>query len=72
MDTSIWDLMSHGGYAMWFIVAFSVIALAVAIERAVAQWQFTTRARSLADSAFLRALRNQRRDGTVLRAWNSC
>src|SRR5688572_15314576 len=50
MDSSIWDLMSHGGYAMWLIVAFSVIALAVAIERAVAQWQFTTRARALADT----------------------
>lgn len=50
MDSSIWDLMSHGGYAMWLIVAFSVIALAVAIERAVAQWQFTTRARQLADT----------------------
>lgn len=50
MDSSIWDLMSHGGYAMWFIVAFSVIALAVALERAVAQWQFTTRARALADT----------------------
>ena len=49
MDSSIWDLMGHGGYAMWFIVAFSVIALAVAIERAIAQWQFTTRARALAD-----------------------
>jgi len=50
MDSSIWDLMGHGGYAMWLIVAFSVIALAVAIERAVAQWQFTTRARALADT----------------------
>jgi biopolymer transport protein ExbB len=50
MDSSIWDLMSHGGYAMWAIVAFSVIALAVAIERAIAQWQFTTRARALADT----------------------
>lgn len=50
MDSSIWDLMSHGGYAMWLIVAFSVIALAVAIERAIAQWQFTTRARTLADT----------------------
>ena len=49
MDSSIWDLMSHGGYAMWFIVTFSVISLAVAIERAIAQWQFTTRARALAD-----------------------
>lgn len=50
MDSSIWDIMSHGGYAMWLIVAFSVIALAVAIERAIAQWQFTTRARALADT----------------------
>lgn len=50
MDSSIWDLMSHGGYAMWAIVAFSVIALAVAIERAIAQWQFTTRAEALAET----------------------
>ena len=49
-NTSIWDLMSHGGYAMWFIVAFSVIALAVAVERVIAQWQFTRRARALADA----------------------
>jgi len=49
MDSSIWDLLNHGGYAMWFIVGFSVISLAVAIERAIAQWQFTTRARALAD-----------------------
>jgi biopolymer transport protein ExbB/TolQ len=50
MDGSIWDLMNHGGYAMWFIVAFSVLSVAVAIERAIAQWQFTTRARALADT----------------------
>ncbi|MBL8623620.1 MAG: MotA/TolQ/ExbB proton channel family protein [Myxococcales bacterium] len=49
MDSSVWDLMGHGGYAMWLIVAFSVIAMAVAIERAYAQWQFTTRARNLAE-----------------------
>ena len=49
-DTSIWDLMGHGGYAMWFIVGFSVIALAVAVERVIAQWQFTHRARALADT----------------------
>ncbi len=49
MDSSIWDLMSDGGYAMWFIIFFSVVALAVAIERAIAQWQFTVRARALAD-----------------------
>ena len=49
MDSSVWDLMGHGGYAMWLIVAFSVIAMAVAIERAIVQWQFTTRARDLAE-----------------------
>ena len=38
--------MSHGGGAMWVVIAFSVIALAVAIERAIAQWKFVTRARS--------------------------
>ncbi len=48
-DKSIWDLLTHGGYAMVFIVAFSVIALAVAVERMIAQWQFTRRARALAD-----------------------
>src|SRR5262245_57821398 len=49
MEESIWDLMSHGGGAMWVVVAFSVIALAVGIERAIAQWKFVTRARTLGD-----------------------
>src|SRR5882757_6002606 len=49
MDQSIWELMSHGGGAMWVVVAFSVVALAVAIERAIAQWKFVTRARSLGE-----------------------
>ena len=50
MENSIWDLMSHGGGAMWVVVAFSVVALAVAIERAIAQWKFVTRARTLCDT----------------------
>lgn len=50
MDQSIWDLMSHGGGAMWAIVAFSVVALAVGIERGVAQWKFVARARSLGET----------------------
>src|SRR3954468_14726978 len=49
MEQSIWELMSHGGGAMWVVVAFSVIALAVGIERAIAQWKFVTRARALGD-----------------------
>lgn len=51
MDSeSIWDLMGHGGGSMWVVVAFSVVALAVAIERAIAQWKFVTRARALSDT----------------------
>jgi biopolymer transport protein ExbB/TolQ len=50
MDSSVWDLIQEGGFAMWIVIAFSIIAIGVAIERAIAQWQFTTRARSLADT----------------------
>jgi biopolymer transport protein ExbB/TolQ len=50
MNQSVWELMSHGGGAMWVVVAFSVIALAVAIERAIAQWKFVSRARTLGES----------------------
>ncbi len=50
MDQSVWELLSHGGGAMYVVVAFSVIALAVAIERFIAQFNFITRARSLAQT----------------------
>lgn len=50
MDQSIWELMNHGGGSMWVVVAFSVIALAVAIERAIAQWKFVSRARALGET----------------------
>ncbi len=50
MEQSIWELLSHGGGAMYVVVAFSVIALAVGIERAIAQWKFVTRARLLGDA----------------------
>jgi biopolymer transport protein ExbB/TolQ len=49
MDQSIWELMSHGGGAMYVVVVFSVIALAVGIERLIAQWKFVTRARALGE-----------------------
>jgi biopolymer transport protein ExbB/TolQ len=49
MEQSISELLSHGGGAMWVVLAFSVIALAVAIERAIAQWKFVARARGLGD-----------------------
>jgi biopolymer transport protein ExbB/TolQ len=50
MDQSIWDVLNHGGGSMWVVVAFSVIAIAVGIERAIAQWKFVTRARALGDT----------------------
>ena len=49
-DESIWDLMSHGAGAMWVVLAFSVIAVAVGIERAIVQWKFVTRARALGET----------------------
>ncbi len=50
MEQSIWELMNHGGGAMWVVAAFSVIALAVAIERGIALWKFGTRARALGEA----------------------
>jgi biopolymer transport protein ExbB len=50
MDQSIWELLNHGFGSMWVVVAFSVIALAVGIERAIAQWKFVERARQLGDT----------------------
>jgi biopolymer transport protein ExbB/TolQ len=46
----IWDFLSLGYGAMGIVMAFSVTALAVAIERAIAQWKFVTRARGLSDT----------------------
>jgi biopolymer transport protein ExbB len=46
----IWDFLSLGYGAMGIVMAFSVGALAVAIERAIAQWKFVTRARSLGET----------------------
>jgi biopolymer transport protein ExbB len=46
----IWDFLSLGFGAMGIVMAFSVAALAVAIERAIAQWRFVARARSLGDT----------------------
>ena len=49
MEQSIWEFLSQGFGAMGVVVAFSVTALAVAIERAFVQWKFVSRARSLGD-----------------------
>ncbi len=50
METSFVGILKSGSASMWIIVACSVIALAVAVERAIALWGFTDRARTLADA----------------------
>ncbi|MBX3161557.1 MAG: MotA/TolQ/ExbB proton channel family protein [Deltaproteobacteria bacterium] len=50
MNMSIWELMNHGGGTMWVVFGFSVLAVAVGIERSIAQWKFVTRARMLGDT----------------------
>jgi len=50
LDTSFLGILKSGSASMWIIVACSVIAFAVAIERAIALWGFTARARTLADA----------------------
>jgi biopolymer transport protein ExbB len=49
MEQSIWELLTGGGGALGVVLFFSVTALAVAIERAIGQWKFVTRARALGD-----------------------
>jgi biopolymer transport protein ExbB len=63
MAQSIWEFLSQGGGAMGLVVAFSVIALAVAIERAIAQWAFVARARSLGDTVTRCLARGALEDG---------
>ncbi len=50
MDTSFLGILKAGSASMWIIAACSVMALAVAIERAIALWGFAGRARNLADA----------------------
>jgi biopolymer transport protein ExbB len=50
MGDSLLDVMGHGAGTMWLVFAFSVLAVGVAVERTIAQFQFITRARALADT----------------------
>jgi biopolymer transport protein ExbB len=54
LDTSYLGFLKSS-WSIWIIGACSVLALAVAIERAIALWGFSARARTVAD-AVLRAL----------------
>lgn len=49
-DLTLWQILNHGGGSMWVVVAFSVIALAVALERSIAQFKFVARAAALSET----------------------
>jgi len=55
LDTELWNLLKTGGVAMWIIMACSVIAIAVGVERLLSLWRYSEKAKSLAD-AVTRAL----------------
>jgi biopolymer transport protein ExbB len=55
-------VLKTGGVAMWIIALFSVLAVAVAVERALALWRFADRARSLADAVTRSLLRGDVED----------
>jgi biopolymer transport protein ExbB len=49
MDLSLWEILqSHE--AMWVIAIFSVLAIAVALERAITLWGFVDKGRILAET----------------------
>jgi biopolymer transport protein ExbB len=62
LDTSLVGIIRNGSASMWVIVACSIIALAVAFERAIALWGFTQRARVLADAVSRAILRGDLED----------
>jgi biopolymer transport protein ExbB len=50
MKHSLWEILEMAGGAMWVILAFSVIVLAVALDRAIAHWGYMTKAQALHDT----------------------
>ena len=62
MNLELLTVLKTGGVAMWIIALFSVLAVAVAVERALALWRFTDRARSLADAVTRSLLRGDVED----------
>ena len=63
MDSELLALVKTGGIAMWLIVACSVAAVAVAVERLLALWRFGDRARGLADAVTRALFRGDVEDG---------
>jgi biopolymer transport protein ExbB len=50
MDMTVWEMIRLGGVAMYVIIACSILALGVALERSLALWGFMQRARALTDT----------------------
>jgi biopolymer transport protein ExbB len=50
MKHSLWEILDMAGGSMWVILAFSVIVLAVALDRAIAHWGYMRKARALHDT----------------------
>jgi biopolymer transport protein ExbB len=63
LDTSLVGILKQGSASMWIIIACSVIAIAVAVERAIALWGFGSRARGLADAVTRALYRGDLEDG---------
>lgn len=63
MDTSLVGILKQGSASMWVIVSCSVIALAVAVERAIALWGFAPKARGIADAVTRALYRGDVEDG---------
>jgi biopolymer transport protein ExbB len=65
LEENLRSVLTQGSASMWIIAACSVIALAVAIERAIALWGFVGRARALAESVSDALRRGDLADGRV-------
>jgi biopolymer transport protein ExbB len=50
MNQSLWEIIEQGGAPMWALIACSVLAVAVGVERITAHWGFMDKARTLADT----------------------
>jgi len=62
MDQNLVALLKSS-VALWLIIAASVIALMVAVERLIALWRFSERSRALADAVTRSLFRGDMEDG---------
>jgi biopolymer transport protein ExbB len=63
LDTSLTSILKSGSVSMWIIALCSVLALAVALERAIALFGFAAKARSVADAVTRALYRGDLEDG---------